>query len=105
MGEQMTDKFLPPKMAYLDLDSARRVRDGGIDAMAALDSALSEIIASVKDEHQPALKQAFGRAMGEVVCEIINPAIHAFPELEPDTDTWAAVVKERARARADRNQS
>ena len=31
--------------------------------------------------------------------EIINPAVYAFPELNPDEGTWIAVAKARAAAR------
>jgi hypothetical protein len=98
----MTAEFIPPKFDYLDLESARRVRDGAIDAMAALDSALGDIYGAVPESHRPALKQAFGRAMGELVCEILRPSVRAYPELDPSTETWVAVVEERARARAAR---
>lgn len=78
---------------------ARLVRDGGIDAMAALNEALREAIVGLAPQDQENLKRAFGRVMGEVVEEIINPAVHAFPELDPDEGTWIAVAKARAAAR------
>jgi len=84
-----------------NIDSARHLRDGGIDAMAALDHALREAMGGVSLEEQQALKQAFGKVMGEITVELINPAVHAFPELAPDESTWAQVARSRAAARAD----
>jgi hypothetical protein len=83
------------------INCARIVRDGGIDAMAALNAALSEAISGLPQPDQDSLKLAFGRAMGKIVTEIINPAIAAFPELEPDPETWKLVAKTRAAARAN----
>lgn len=87
-------------MPLTSLRCARAVRDGGIDAMAALNEALQEAIAEAAPEHAEALKQAFGRAMANLSDAFVNPAVKAFPELEPDEATWAAVVKSRASARA-----
>lgn len=83
------------------IECARAVRDGGIDAMAALDQALKEALDGLTPEQADALKLAFGRVMGELVTEIINPTFCAFPELEPDPETWIAVANARARARGD----
>ena len=88
-------------MTLPNIDCARIVRDGGIDAMAALNSALSEAIAELSMLHQDELKLVFGRAMAQISTEIINPAVAAFPELEPDENAWAAVAKVRATARAN----
>jgi hypothetical protein len=79
---------------------AQFVRDGGIDAMVALNDALTKAISGLAPQDQEDLKRTFGRVMGEVVTEIINPAIAAFPELGPDDTTWAAVAKTRAAERS-----
>ena len=63
--------------------------------------ALSEAIAGLATQDQERLKRTFGRVMGKVVEEIINPAVQAFPELEPDEGTWVAVAKARATARSN----
>jgi len=76
------------------------VRDGGIDAMAALNDALAKAIVGLAPQEQANIKRAFGRAMGEVVTEIIKPAIAAYPELAPDDATWAAIAKARAAERS-----
>ena len=73
------------------IECARAVRDGGIDAMAALNEALREAIELLPPAQADELKRAFGRVMGDLVEEIINPAIKAFPELDPDPATWIAV--------------
>ncbi len=79
---------------------AQLVRDGGIDAMAALNDALAKAIVGLAPQEQANIKRAFGRAMGEVVTEIIKPAIAAYPELAPDDATWAAIAKARAAERS-----
>ena len=83
------------------IDSARHIRDGGIDAMAALDYALSQAMVGVSPQEQQVLKRAFGKVMGEITVELINPAVSAFPELMPDVATWATVARSRAAARSD----
>ncbi len=67
--------------------------------MAALNSALHDAIVLVGTEQQEELKRAFGNVMAELGDQIINPAIHAFPELNPDQATWNAIAKDRAAAR------
>jgi hypothetical protein len=83
------------------LSCAKLVRDGGIDAMAALDEALREAVVGLSPDDQTSLKLAFGRIMAEVVETIINPAVLAFPELEPDELTWRTIAKVRAIARSN----
>jgi len=87
-------------MTLPNIDCARIVRNGGIDAMAALNAALTDAIAGFPALDQEKLKLRFGRAMAEITTEIINPAVAAFPELEPDENTWKSVAKVRAIARA-----
>lgn len=83
------------------LSCARLVRDGGIDAMAALNEALREAVVGLAPQDQEVLKIAFGRVLGEVIDQIINPAIRAFPELKPDEHAWATIAKARAERRAN----
>lgn len=87
-------------MTLPTIKSAQLVRDGGIDAVAALNDALSKAIVGLGPSDQEDLKRIFGRMMGEIVTEIINPAIAAFPELDPNDATWAAVAKTRAAERS-----
>lgn len=83
------------------IECARAVRDGGIDAMAALNEALREAIDGLPAAQADELKHAFGRIMGDLVEDIINPTVRAFPELDPDPKTWVAVAKARAAARGN----
>ncbi|VXC14691.1 conserved hypothetical protein [Pseudomonas sp. 9AZ] len=84
----------------LTLDAARAMRDGGIDAMAALDEMLSEALKYLPESQHADVKLATGRVMGLVIEEIINRAIAAFPELNPSEQTWALVAKTKALKRA-----
>jgi hypothetical protein len=88
-----------PSLPLPSIDCARAVRDGAIDAIAALNAALVVALEGMPPEQARELKQAFGKVMGEAVFELINPAVRAYPELEPDPETWAAVVRERLAAR------
>ena len=83
------------------IDSARHIRDGGIDAMAALNEALRESIVGLSPQHQQRIKHAFGQVMGEITMTLINPAMGAFPELKIDERTWASIARARAAARSD----
>ena len=82
------------------LNCARALRDGGIDAVAALDAALRIALEAISPADQQQIKLAIGRAMSAVLDETVNVAVSAFPELNPDQATWAAVVKARVNARA-----
>ena len=86
--------------AQLTLAAAQALRDGGIDACAALSEAANRVLAHLPAEQAPAAKQAIGRAMAAVLAETVEPAIKAFPELDPDDATWLAVVRATAKARA-----
>jgi hypothetical protein len=86
-------------MQLSNIKSARMMRDAGIDAMTALDSGIRDAIDGLPANEQKAIKHAFGKAMASVMVELINPATAAFPELEPDDATWAAVGKARAAER------
>jgi hypothetical protein len=68
--------------------------------MAALDDALTIAIKSIPEDLHREIKHAVGRAMSAIMDETINPAILAFPELKPSEETWRAVAKSRAFARA-----
>ena len=80
-------------MKLSNIDSARMMRDAGIDAMAALDSAIRDTIDGLPANEQKAIKHAFGKAMASVMVELINPATAAFPELEPDARDRVAAAK------------
>ncbi len=87
-------------MTLPTLECARALRDGGIDAVAALNAALAEALAHAPEDFHRDLKRAIGRAMSAVLDETVNPAVRAYPELDPDDATWIAVAKARAAARA-----
>lgn len=87
-------------MNLTDINRARIVRDGAIDAMTALNEALREAIDGVAEADRQSLKLAFGRAMGEISVELMHPSVNAFPELEPSEATWHSVAKARALARS-----
>src|SRR4051812_24978249 len=91
-------------MTFSTLDCARLARDGGIDAMAALDAAVREAIMGLSEEDQTKVKRAFGEAMGGIVENLINPAVRAFPELDTDQVTWSAIAESRATMRANRSK-
>lgn len=78
---------------------ARALRDAGIDAMATLDFAVAAALAGLTAKQASEVKLAFGTVMGQVVEQLINPAVKAFPELAPDEATWAAIARERANLR------
>lgn len=84
----------------LTLDSARALRDGGIDALAALDDMVRETLHHLPEALHGTVKSAAGRAMCVVSEETINRAINAFPELKPDQETWINVAKTKALRRA-----
>lgn len=76
----------------LTVNAARALRDGGIDAMAALDQMLIQALKYLPETQHADIKRVTGRLMGAVAMETINKAIAAYPELNPDDETWTAVV-------------
>ncbi|MBD8879415.1 hypothetical protein IHE49_02850 [Rhodanobacter sp. 7MK24] len=68
--------------------------------MAALDHALNGALEGVPDEFHREIKLGIGRAMSAIMDETINPAIQAYPELNPSKETWVSIAKIRVRARA-----
>lgn len=75
------------------------LRDGGIDAVAALDTALALALHDVPEVHKAEIKRVIGKAMSDILDATLHPAIRAFPDLEPDESTWKAVVHARAASR------
>ncbi len=84
----------------LTLQSAKALRDGGIDASAALNEALKDALIDLSPEAAREIKIAVGLAMAAIHEQTINPAVSAFPELEPDESTWNAVAIANARKRS-----
>lgn len=90
-----------PRMMPPTIEFARAARDGGIHAMAALDAALAAALDSLPADHGLSdvaiydLKLAFGKIMGAIIDDIIDPALHAFPELNPSQADWVAAVVEQ----------
>lgn len=84
----------------LTKDAARSLRDVGIDAIAALDVALSKVLKELDQAQHAEFKNAIGRAITAVINETITPAIKAYPVLEPDQATWGEVVGRQAAKRA-----
>ena len=81
------------------LNCARAIRDGGIDAVAALDTALADALADAPEDSHPEIKLAIGRAMAAVLDATVNLAVRSYPELEPSEEAWVATAKARAAAR------
>lgn len=86
--------------SVLTIKSAYALRDGGIDATAALNEALKNVLLDLPPEKHQDIKFAIGKAIAGVLDETVNPAVEAFPELEPDEKTWTAVAKASAAKRA-----
>jgi len=88
-------------MNFTRIDSARAARDGGIDAIAALDAAILPALAGMSEDEAMQLKRTVGHLMGEVIDRLVNPAIRAFPELAVNEQTeWSGIARGRARARS-----
>jgi|EndMetStandDraft_4_1072995.scaffolds.fasta_scaffold60605_2 hypothetical protein len=84
----------------LTLEAARLLRDGCIDAAAALNEALSDALKALPADDRSAWAQATGRAMAEVFEHVLNPVIAEFPELEVDEAAWVGIARDQAAKRA-----
>lgn len=60
--------------------------------MAALDQMLIHTPKYLPATQHDGIKRITGRLMGAVAMETINQAIKAFPELNPDEETWVSVA-------------
>lgn len=80
-------------------DAAKALLDGGIDATAALDSALQRVLQHSPADDHPALKKAFGSAMAGVLEATVNVALAAYPQLQPDRAGWLGIAKACAAGR------
>lgn len=89
----------------LTLDAAKAIRDGGIDALAALNDLLQEALPHLTEAQQDDLTRITGKAMGMIVMDLINPAVKTYPELEPEQKTWKTVARETASRRAAQAQA
>ncbi len=74
-------------------DAARLLRNGGIDACAALNYALIEVLAELPTDMHSEIKRSIGRAMASILDETVHKAMLEYPELEPDEETWTNAVK------------
>jgi hypothetical protein len=81
------------------LNCARAIRDGGIDAVAALDTALADALADAPEDSHPEIKLAIGRAMAAVLDATVNLAVRSYSDLELSEEAWVAIAKARAAAR------
>lgn len=84
----------------LTLGAARALRNGGIDAVAALDSALHQALLLAPGVEHEDIRQMLDRAMSAVLAETVERAVHDHPELRPDEATWIAIAKQEAIRRA-----
>ena len=83
-------------------EAAQAIRDGAIDASAALDAALANALEHLPTADHAPLKRAVGQVMGAIVLDLLNPAISAHPDLEVNDAEWGEIARSRAAARAVR---
>lgn len=78
------------------MEAARALREGGIDALVALDDMVRGTLHRLPEELYADMLSAVGHATGVVVDETINRAVKAFPELKTDEETWINIAKTKA---------
>lgn len=83
----------------LTQDAAKALLNGGIDATAALNSALECALLHTIDDDQAGLKKSFGVVIASVLEATVNVALQAYPEQKPDREAWQAIVRECAAMR------
>lgn len=84
----------------LSRDAAKALLDGGIDATAALNSALKRALLHSSKTHHAGLKKSFGNMMASVLAATVDVAVQTYPETKPDRDTWMETARECAAKRA-----
>ena len=73
----------------LTVEQNREVIKAAIRAMAALDQALLLLQGACSSEDFDGQRRSFGKAMGEITGEILQPLFQLHPELEPQTaEEW-----------------
>ncbi|KAF0811183.1 hypothetical protein A167_00215 [Alcanivorax sp. S71-1-4] len=83
----------------LTRDAARALRDGGIDALGALDSALANMLVHLPEEAHLDVRRVVGHLRDNVLLETVRKAVSAYPELEADREVWAEAILQRLEAR------
>lgn len=81
---------------------AKLVRDGGIEAMDALNAIVEDASPHLSAAEQKELRLAVARTMSSILDNIVNPVLRAFSELDVDEDTWGAIAMARTRSRMAR---
>jgi hypothetical protein len=85
-------------MKVPNVECARAVRDGCIDAMDALNEVL-KIEKQLSAEERRGLRRALAGAADVILTELVNPALRDFPDLEEDEERWGEIAIEHARRR------
>jgi hypothetical protein len=67
--------------------------------------ALIHALVGISTENSVELKRTVGNVMGEVVSELINPAIRTYPELEVDEATRIEIAKAQVGLRYNNNNT
>lgn len=81
-------------------EAAQAIRNGAIDACAALDAALVNALNHLPAADRAPLRRAVAQVMGAIVLDLLNPAIAAYPDLEVGDAEWAEIALSRAATRA-----
>ena len=84
----------------LTFEAAQSVRDGVIDAVAALDNALCDALRSLSPTDYAALKRSVARAISVIFEELHDPAIQSCPELKAGEADWTSIAQAQAAKRA-----
>jgi DNA-binding transcriptional LysR family regulator len=90
-------------MRLPDVECARIVRDGGIEALDALNAIVTDAASQLSPAEQRQLRRAVATAMSCILDALVNPALKQYPELDVDEDTWGAIAASRSRSRGAGN--
>lgn len=83
----------------MSIDTARLIRDGGIEAMDALNAILDEALPRLSGSEEKELRLAIARTISAILDNIVNPALREHPQLEVDEDSWGAIAVARSKER------
>jgi len=89
-------------MKLPNIDSARIVRDSGMDAMDAVNEILVDLTGKVSAEEMKVIRRGIALVMDAVCVNLVNPVLRQYPELDVDVEVYGRIALERARLRSSR---
>ena len=80
----------------MDLSDSKLILKAALEASDVLNRGLESVRSSVPEDEFQKLQSSFGKVLGEILFELINPMCELHPTLKPGNTTadWTNLAKE-----------